>query len=123
MDKKCPVCFGIGWVCENHPDRAWDDELGCRCGAGMPCRCNSADEPDTSEIIAEKPTKSQLQGIKVAEFRECRFSPATSVSSVHRPFRASKILEMPRCGDSGSGINRARGCSAVNKRLFVATRR
>jgi len=30
MDKNCPVCFGIGWVCENHPDRAWHDELGIK---------------------------------------------------------------------------------------------
>jgi len=30
MDKNCPVCFGVGWVCENHPDRAWHEELeGC----------------------------------------------------------------------------------------------
>jgi hypothetical protein len=40
MDAKCPVCFGIRWVCENHPDRPWHDELGCTCSAGEPCRCN-----------------------------------------------------------------------------------
>jgi hypothetical protein len=22
MDKNCPICFGIGWVCDKHPDRA-----------------------------------------------------------------------------------------------------
>jgi hypothetical protein len=33
---------GTGWVCENHPDRAWHDELGCMCNAGQPCRCNTA---------------------------------------------------------------------------------
>jgi hypothetical protein len=32
MEKNCPICFGIGWVCENHPNRAWHDELGCQCG-------------------------------------------------------------------------------------------
>lgn len=26
----CPICFGIGFVCENHPDRAWSEELGCQ---------------------------------------------------------------------------------------------
>jgi hypothetical protein len=34
---KCPNCHGIGWVCENHPDKPWDDEIGrtCRqCGNG-----------------------------------------------------------------------------------------
>jgi hypothetical protein len=35
-------------------ERAWDAELGCTCGAGMPCECNSADEPDTSEVIFEE---------------------------------------------------------------------
>jgi hypothetical protein len=40
-DENCPICFGIGWVCENHPDRAWD-EKGCQCGAGMPCECQRA---------------------------------------------------------------------------------
>jgi hypothetical protein len=29
-DPKCPICFGIGWVCENHPEKAWDEDLGCR---------------------------------------------------------------------------------------------
>src|ERR1700694_1689193 len=53
MDKKCPICFGIGWVCENHPDRAWDREQGCECGAGIPRKCNDADEPDTSGVLTE----------------------------------------------------------------------
>jgi hypothetical protein len=54
MDKKCPICFGIGWVCENHPDRAWHDELGCQCGAGEPCKCNGSEEPDTNRVIIEE---------------------------------------------------------------------
>jgi hypothetical protein len=53
--KNCPLCYGIGWVSENHPVRAWDDKLGCTCGAGMPCVCNTRGEtddlPDTSEVI------------------------------------------------------------------------
>ena len=28
IDPDCEVCLGIGWVCENHPHRAWTDELG-----------------------------------------------------------------------------------------------
>ncbi len=51
MDKSCPICSGIGWVCENHPDRAWDQELGCICGAGMPCKCNEVEQPDINQII------------------------------------------------------------------------
>ena len=39
INPECPICFGIGWVCENHPNRAWDEQKGCQCGAGMPCQC------------------------------------------------------------------------------------
>ena len=45
----CAICKGIGWVCENHPDKAWDKQLGCECGAGMPCRCNKKREPGIDE--------------------------------------------------------------------------
>jgi hypothetical protein len=41
-------------VCENHPDKPWDDEIGCTCGAGLPCECNTGDAPDISQIIEEK---------------------------------------------------------------------
>jgi hypothetical protein len=50
------ICFGIGWVCENHPDRAWDEQLDCLCGAGGPCICNKTDgvdEPDVSQLIVD----------------------------------------------------------------------
>jgi hypothetical protein len=61
MKKDCPICFGIGWVCENHPDKAWDRRLGCDCGMGVPCRCNETDgvdQPDVSQVLSEKlPTK------------------------------------------------------------------
>ena len=42
INPKCPVCLGLGWVCENHPDRAWDTDIGCECGAGVPCECQRA---------------------------------------------------------------------------------
>ena len=51
MKKYCPICQDIGWVCESHPDKAYDDELGCICGEGMPCECNDSDPPDTSHVI------------------------------------------------------------------------
>ena len=57
IDPDCPTCFGIGWVCENHPKRAWSEELGCECGAGMPCECVRADgleEPDMSRVMDEE---------------------------------------------------------------------
>jgi hypothetical protein len=46
--------MGIGWVCENHPNLPWHDELGCQCGAGMPCSCNRRDPPDTTNVIAKE---------------------------------------------------------------------
>ena len=55
--KDCPIGFGIGWVCENHPDRAWHEELGCMCGAGMREPPNSyddkADNPPWIKALAE----------------------------------------------------------------------
>jgi hypothetical protein len=58
-NKNCLICFDLGWVCENHPDKAWDKNLGCECGAGMPCECNTAgrpgiDEPDTTGILIQE---------------------------------------------------------------------
>lgn len=41
----CRICDGTGWVCENHPRRAWialskrADACGCAL-EGMPCFCN-----------------------------------------------------------------------------------
>jgi hypothetical protein len=58
----CPICFGIGFVCENHPDRAWSHELGCQCGAGDPCACNRSpdiEEPDASQIIEDAGVKNR----------------------------------------------------------------
>jgi hypothetical protein len=52
----CPICKGMGWVCENHPDKSWPEE--CSCGAGEPCVCNTHGEgvdtdfpPDVSKIF------------------------------------------------------------------------
>jgi hypothetical protein len=59
MDKSCPKCFGLGWVCENHPNLPWSEEIGCICGAGMQCSCNRADDagvedPNISEVLIGK---------------------------------------------------------------------
>lgn len=55
----CPICFGLGWVCENHPKLVWD-ERGCECGAGMTCACNSTpevdqgiEEPDVTQVFQD----------------------------------------------------------------------
>jgi ATP-dependent Clp protease adapter protein ClpS len=51
--KLCSCCAATGWVCEEHPDRAWKD-CDCR-GTGMPCPiCNASagadDPPDVSRL-------------------------------------------------------------------------
>lgn len=39
MDR-CPKCDDEGWVCENHPEKAWAGGNGCCGGAGAPCKCS-----------------------------------------------------------------------------------
>jgi hypothetical protein len=43
---KCTLCEDSAWVCERHPERPWDGESACGCGApGAPCPiCNAADD-------------------------------------------------------------------------------
>lgn len=41
---ECNVCKGDGWVCERHPTKPWSD-VGCKCGAGVPCECNKSNPP------------------------------------------------------------------------------
>jgi hypothetical protein len=52
-----PICFGFGGVWENHPTRAWHEELGWQSSAGMACQCNEADgmdQPDVSQVIVDR---------------------------------------------------------------------
>ena len=38
MMNDCPRCLGSHWVCEAHPERPWEGEYACGCGAPrMPC--------------------------------------------------------------------------------------
>jgi len=53
IDPDCKICFGVGWVCENHPERAWSQRLGCQCGAAMPCACQGDLETDEEAVIVE----------------------------------------------------------------------
>jgi len=55
--KTCPFCRGLGWVCESHPLRAWSGEAGgCQCSEGMPCTCNTTEDPETRAVIIEVDT-------------------------------------------------------------------
>jgi hypothetical protein len=63
INPNCPICGGLGWVCENHPHLPWTKApRGCQCGAGMRCACNSSDDidvgverPDVSGVLEENP--------------------------------------------------------------------
>jgi hypothetical protein len=57
MDTMCPKCFGLGWVCEVHPDRVWNEELGCMCGAGMPCECNRVNQEEEDALFLDEKIK------------------------------------------------------------------
>jgi hypothetical protein len=49
----CRRCKDVGWVCESHPDRPWDETLpnGCECNAGMPCPvCNVANDNEPPHV-------------------------------------------------------------------------
>lgn len=48
---KCKKCGDTLWVCENHPDFAWERCPHCD-GAGQPCECNkdAEDQPGFLEI-------------------------------------------------------------------------
>nr|QDP26027.1 hypothetical protein FNV92_29325 [Bradyrhizobium cosmicum] len=56
----CRICRGLGWVCENHPDKEWSREFGCQCGAGMRCACQGTEiaivEPGIADVIEPSPT-------------------------------------------------------------------
>ncbi len=60
-DIDCKACANEGWVCENHPEKAWGGGYGCCGGAGTPCKeCNESDRdnpprmPEGSIIICDK---------------------------------------------------------------------
>jgi hypothetical protein len=67
----CPACGDIGWVCEAHADRPWDDHPNaCGCGEpGMPCpACNPAgciSEPAAKISVPtiEPDARTQCHGI------------------------------------------------------------
>ena len=57
IDPDCKVCLGVGWVCENHRQRAWTEELGY--SVALECRVNAfaltgLEEPDVSQALKER---------------------------------------------------------------------
>jgi hypothetical protein len=49
LSERC-VCGGEGWLCEQHPERAWPHD-DCA-GPGMPCTCNpGAALPDGFTVV------------------------------------------------------------------------
>ncbi len=52
--KACEACGGEGWVCEDHPNKAWGEGDGCCGGAGIPCKCNTSKPPWHHGMEGEK---------------------------------------------------------------------
>ena len=63
MKHDCPICRGVGWVCENCPDQPWSEDIGCICGAGMLCQCQrkncdvaeGIEASNVSRVLNEQP--------------------------------------------------------------------
>lgn len=45
----CPMCGGLGWLCELYVDRPWENES---CGCGGRCECNPGGEVRWRTIYA-----------------------------------------------------------------------
>lgn len=67
----CTKCADSGWVCENHPDKAFsgvcfaDDACSCG-GAGMPCECNPMSRDGLAQVLPFRPKK--LSGFIPADY-------------------------------------------------------
>jgi hypothetical protein len=50
--RACARCDGCRWVCEAHPERPWEGQTACGCGApGEPCPvCNRSDADNVPEM-------------------------------------------------------------------------
>ena len=51
---KCEICKDDEWVCENHPNVAWEYGDSCCGGAGMPCICSPLHKSKTGIEPEEK---------------------------------------------------------------------
>ena len=63
---KCSLCEDCGWVCETHPDRPWEGEHACTCGAaGAPCpRCNGRRGSADAEGLLNRIRQEGLASLK-----------------------------------------------------------
>jgi hypothetical protein len=61
---KCALCEDSGWVCENHPKRAWEGEHACECGgAGAPCPiCNVPEAGEAPRLPKDYATAFDEKG-------------------------------------------------------------
>lgn len=87
MNDKCKVCHGDGWVCENHPDKAWS-KSGCECGAGMPCECNR-----TAHLLGEA---QQSDAELIQKLQKALFYWMPSIAGQGHPYgeRAAEDSEL-----------------------------
>jgi hypothetical protein len=60
----CTTCSDSGWVCERHPERPWDGDNACPCGApGAPCpACNAANDGEAPRMPSGFRTQFDKKG-------------------------------------------------------------
>src|SRR5216684_319842 len=72
--RKCgmnALCEDCGWVCENHPDRPWEGEHACTCGAaGAPCpQCNAPARGEAPRLPDGHRTQFDKKGWRLFHFQ------------------------------------------------------
>ncbi len=105
----CAKCQDIGWVCEEHPDRAWSMKIdgGCQCAPGMPCPdCNpaaDAKQPPRRVVtqvkaLAEKtvargctPAEAKAAAAKVKELKDRYGISAADLEYAHLFAKLDKL--------------------------------
>jgi hypothetical protein len=66
----CPVCHGSrepGWLCADHPGKAWGHE-GCG-AAGVPCQCNLAGALAFQTTLPDPPTRAEAAVARASQGR------------------------------------------------------
>ena len=54
MNENCPICRGIGWVCENHPDKPYTTSWAAHAAKAYRARATTAPIRDRSVSLGNK---------------------------------------------------------------------
>jgi hypothetical protein len=82
MTIKCALCGDCGWACERYPERPWDGDHACGCGAaGVPCvRFNPSDRDNPPR----PPAGMRIEFDKHAGATNARRAASTRVREVEQ---------------------------------------